>query len=544
MSDTESVSVAGLSRSVSLVSNKSSIAEPQTAPLAVVAPFAHDEPVQISPLEYLTPGGIACAKLELHSFTAIYGPDDFHYSPAVTVWAVATIKCVKFCDGGLDYNDEGTESAMNRAQLALMSHGQVANLVFNITPPAGFDIISVLGRLQHRQILLSKTWSVVFKLQPRHTISMPAKASQRPDGRYFVDSVSAAHKMWAASPPSSTPSKSENDRLMDEVEKMLIPEEELVAQVQYNHNLFPKSTIMQESGSCHIKAITESERRHRQFYKQRGQAWRQQHGTSALTTTADLEQDLQMANAICAILQEGVGAKWPKSSKSSVKYTTISPRDALQLLYDFREAAGATLPRDVTEEMDRLKVAYQQVRKERQEGSFTRKSLRAMGRMARRAVPSSSTFSGRYSYHAPSVTESVEPLNPGRSTPENRLSNYTTSLTAARQPWDSPVSRRNAFELDRADYSYQTTLKDITNDTARRRGVARFIDTLPLVGRRKNARTDTTGKEPDLEKGAREEDAEIKAIWKKVRVVSGASSTISDDMERINESNLGGPPWM
>ena len=515
--------------------------------MSVVAPFAHAEPVHTSPLEYLTPGGVVCAKLELHSFTTIYAPDDFHYSPAVTIWAVATIKCVKFRGGEFDLSDDSTASAMNRAQLALRSHGQIANLVLDITVPEAFDIISVLGRLQHRQVLLGHTWSVVFKMQPQKKIFLPPNASLRPDGRHYVDPYATASRIWGTRPTNSISPRGENDRLMDEVERMLLPEEEIIAEIQYNHDLFPSSTTVRESASCPIKAITEVERRQRQYYEQRGQAWRQQRGTSALTTTGDLDRDLQMANAICAVLQDGIGAKWPKNPKTSVRYTTVLPKDALQLLADFREAAGATLPQDVTEEMDRLKSVYEQVRKERQEGSFTRKSLKAVlevGRIARRAVPSMATFSGRYNHQAPSVADSLGPLNPGRATPENRISMYSTSSARERQPWESPVSRRNAFELDRADCSYQATLEDITNHASRVRGVARFIGTLPIVGRRKNARTDTTGKDPDLEKGAREEDAEIKAIWKKVRVISGASSTISDDMERINESNLGGPPWM
>lgn len=466
--------------------------------MSVVAPFAHAEPVQISPLEYLTPGGIAAAKLELQSFTAVYGPDEFHYSPAVTIWAVITVKCVKFLDGILDYNINGIDTVTNRAQLALRSHGQIANLALDITPPGGFDVICVLGRLQHRQVLMGNTWSVVFKLQPQKKVSMPNKMLQHAESRH-LDTFFAADTMWAAKPASRPEVKSENGRLMDEVEKMLMPEEELVAHVQYNHNLFPTSTTVRESASCHIRAITELERRHRQFYEQRGQTWQQQRGTSALTTSMDLDRDLQMAKTICAALQEGVGANWPKNAKSSVKYTTIAPNDALQLLYDFREAAGMTLPQDVTEEMDRLKGAYQQVRKERQERSITRKSLKAvceMGRLARRAVPTSSTFSGRYSYNAPSITESTQHLNPGRNTPENR---HTTSVAPARQPWDTLAA----------------TLKDITNDTSRRRGVAKFIDTLPIVGRRKSTRTDKTEREPDLETGLREEDQEIKAIWKK-----------------------------
>lgn len=531
-----------LSRSVSLNSNKSSIAEPQTAPRSVIAPFAHIEPVRISPLECLTPGGIAAAKLELQSFTAIYAPDEFHYSPAVTVWAVVTVKCVNFLDGVLVNNHDGNDSATNRTQLALRSHGQIANLALEVTPPESFDVVCVLGRLQHRQVLMGSTWSVIFKLQPQKKVSV-SRIPQRVES-HSPDVFSGAGGLWSANRTNRSQYKSENDKLMDEVEKMLMPEADLIAQVQYSHNLFPTSTTMQESNICPIKAITESERRHRQFYEQRGQPWRQQRGTSALTTSNDLDRDLETANAICAVLREGIGANWPKDAKSSIKYIRISPNDALQLLYDFREAAGVTLPQDVTEEMDRLKCAYQQLRKEKQERSFTRKSLKVvyeMRRFARRAVPASSTFSGRYNHNALSITESTQHLYPGRNTPENH---YTASSASACQPQDNIVSGRNAFELDRADNYYQATLKDITNDASRRRGVARFIDTLPIVGRRKNARTDITEKEPDLEKGVREEDHEIRAIWKKVRIISGTSSTMSDDMERINESNLGGPPWM
>ena len=510
MSETDSQSAGGLSPSFSPKSNKSSIAGRQQAQMSVVAPFAHTKPAHVSPVEYLTPGGIAAAKLEVQSFTAIYPPDDLHYSPAVTVWVIADVKCVKFLERILDDDSLGISSVADRAQLALRSHGQIANLAIDITPPEGFHIVCVLGRLQHRQVLLGNTWSVVFKLQSHKKISM-AKIFQRVESHH-PDTFFAADARWAANSGNNPQLKSENERLMDEVEKMLLPEQEVIAHVQYSHNLFPTSSTIQESATCPVKAITESERRQRQFYEQRGQAWKQQRGSSILTTSTDLDRDLQMAAMICAVLQDGEGAKWPKSAKDNIKYNAIPPNEALQLLNDFQEAAGGTLPQDVAEELGHLKDAYQQRRKERQERSLTRKSLKIVydvGRRARRAVAIPSTLSGRYSY-APSITESTQHLNPGRNTPET---SYAASHIPKTQPWDDLVSRRNAFELDRADYSYQaTTLKDITNDPSRRRGVGRFFENLPTIGRRKNTRTDNVEREPDLERGVREEDSEITAI--------------------------------
>lgn len=476
-----------------------------------MAPFAHVEPTHVSPIEYLTPGGIAAAKLEIYSFTAIYPPDDLHYSPAITVWAVAEVSCVKFLEGILEDESHGISSITNRAQLTLRSHGQIANLAIDITPPEGFEIVYVLGRLQHRQVLMGNTWSVVFKLQSHRKISV-TKILSRVE-YHHPDTFWASDRLWAINPANPNRFKTENEKLMDEVERMLTPEQDLVANVQYNHNLFPETTIVQESSVCTVKAITETERRQRQFYEQRGQSWKQQRGSSILTTSDDLDHDLKMAAVICAVLQEGQGAKWPKSAKDYIKYNTILPNEALQLLNDFLEAAGATLPKDVAEELNRLKEAYQQLRKERQERSLTRKSLKIVydvGRLARRAVAVPSTFSGRYGY-ASSITESTQHLNPGRNTPET---SYAASHKPKSQPWEEIVSRRNAFELDRADYPYQAnTLKDITNDTSRRRGVGRFFENLPMIGRRsKMNRTDTDETEPDLERGLREEDSEVEAI--------------------------------
>jgi hypothetical protein len=512
MSETDSQSAGGLSRSFSVKSYKSSLVGPQPAPMSVVAPFADIEPVHVSPIEYLTPGGIAAAKLEIHSFTAIYPPDDLHYSPAVTVWVLAEVKCVKFLEGILEDESHGISSITSRAQLTLRSHGQIANLAIDITPPEGFDIVCILGRLQHRQVLLGSTWSVVFKLQSHKKISV-TKIFQRIESHH-PDTFFAADARWASNTVHNPQAKSENEKLMDEVENLLTPEQEVVAHVQYSHNLFPLSTTMQESATCPVRSITESERRQRQFYEQRGQAWKQQRGSSILTTSTDLDRDLQMAAVICAVLQGGQGAKWPKSAKDHIRYNAISPNEALQLMNDFHEAAGATLPQNVAEELSRLKEAYQQMRKEKQEQSLTRKSLKIVsdvGRRARRAVAVPSTFSGRYSY-APSITESTQHLNPGRNTPEN---SFATSHVPKTQPWEELVSRRNAFELDRADYAYQAnTLKDITNDSSRRRGVGRFFDNFPIVGRRnKNASAHVVeSSEPDLEQGVREEDSEITAI--------------------------------
>lgn len=479
----------------------------------VIAPFAHAEPNKTSPLDCLTPGGIACAKLTVESFTSVYSPDERHSSPDLTVWVVATVKCTKRNGGGLFTYDNDTPSFTNREHAALRS-GQIANLRLKITLPENFEVSYILGKLYQRQIRLGETWYVIFKLRPVNKIAMPLKAFARPDGCYYMDPVVAAHEMFAAHPGKYAPPKTEDEMLMDRVEKMLTPEEEIVASVEYDHTLFPTSTTCQESASTLVRAITEAERRQRQFYKQQTQARHQQRGTSTHTTNADLDRNSQMSSAICQVLGEGVGAKWPKNPKKAVKYTIIPPADALQLLYDFREFLGSTLPQDVTEEMDGFKDAYTQVRKERQEGSFTRKSLKVVfemgARIARRAIPTSSTFSGRYNYHAPSLAEPMQPLNGSHYTAENSV---TPLADSARQPLGNGVSRRDAFELDRADYSLQTTLKDITNGTSRRLGVAaRFMDNFPIVGRRRHARTDAIEKEADLEKGVREEDEEIRAI--------------------------------
>jgi hypothetical protein len=460
MSDTEPAYVGGLGRSVSLTSNKSSATGPQHVQMSDVAPFAHAEPAQASNLDLLTSRGVPCTELTLQSFTAVYRPDEHHYSPEVTVWMATTVKCAKYQDGTLvNYNDS--------MDSVLRSHAQIANLRLGISPPESFEVISVLGSLQRRQILLGETWSVIFELRPVSKISLPPNT--------------------------------ENDRLTEVVEEMLKPAEEIVANVQYSHHLFPTTTSVQESSSCPISPITECERRHRQLCAQPGH-YLQQRGTNILTTNADLDRDLQMANAICEVFREDIKAKLPKNSKDSIKYTTtIRPAKALQLLHDFRDPASSTLPQDVKKNMNSLEEIYKHVRIERKEGSFTRKSLKAVvrmgGRIARCAIPTSSTFSDRYSRHAPSLTESMQPLNRSRYAPENSISRLAAS---AQQPLRTEVSGRNAFELDRADYTYQTTLRDITNGTSRRRGVGRLIDTLPIAWRRKNARTGTTEKEPDL----------------------------------------------
>jgi hypothetical protein len=460
MSDTEPAYVGGLCRSVSLTSNKSSATGPQPVQMSDVAPFAHTEPAQTFDLDLLTPGGVACAELTLQSFTAVYRRDVHHYSPEVKVWVVTTVKCAKYKGGRLVNYIDGTDSM-------LKNHAQIANLRLGISPPEAFEVISVLGSLQRRQILPGKTWSVIFEL--------------RPVGKFSV-------------PPNT-----KNDRLTEAVEEMLKPAEEIVVNVQYSHHLFPTTTSVQESSSCPISPITEFERRHRQLCAKPGHS-HLQRGTSILTTNADLDRDLQKANAICEIFIEDIKAKLPKNSKASIKYTsTIRPAKALQLLHDFRDPAGSTLPQDVKKNMNNLEEIYKHVRKERQEGSFTRTSLKAVvemgGRIARRAIPTSSTFSDRYSRHAPSRIESIQPLNGSRYAPENSISRLAAPT---QQPLRTEVSRRNAFELDRADYTYQATLKDITNGDSRRRGVGRLIDTLPIAWRRKNARTDTTEKEPDL----------------------------------------------
>jgi len=464
MSDTEPAYVGGLCRSVSLTSNKSSATGPQPVQMPDVAPFAHAEPAQASDLDLLTPGGVACAELTLQSFTAVYRRDEHHYLPEVKVWVVTTVKCAKYKGGRLVHYIDGTDSM-------LRNHAQIANLRLGISPPAAFEVISVLGSLQRRQILLGETWSVIFELRPLGKISVPPNT--------------------------------ENDRLTKVVEKMLKEmlkaAEEIVVNVQYSHHLFPTTTSVQESSSCPISPITEFERRHRQLCAKPGH-FHQQRGSSILTTNADLDRDLQKANAICEVFREDIKAKLPKNSKASIKYTsTIRPAKALQLLHDFRDPACSTLPQDVKKNMNSLEEIYRHVRKERQEGSFTRTSLKAVvemgGRIARRAIPTSSTFSDRHSRHAPLLTESMQSLNGSRYAPENSISRLAAST---QQPLRTEVSRRNAFELDRADYTYQATLRDITNGDSRRRGVGRLIDTLPIAWRRKNARTDTTEKEPDL----------------------------------------------